>query len=90
MPLLPADAAAEAVLGSVLGTLNSPTRVDKVDAEVAQIEARAARRAVAAISTKDAASLLGTRVRQAGARRLRRRGRAAGAAAGEAGETGAD
>jgi len=88
MPLLPADAAAEAVLGGVLGALDSaPTQAD-LDAAVAAAEVRAARRAIGAISTRDAASLLGTRVRQAANRRLRRRGRSAGSGPGEVGEMG--
>lgn len=90
VPALPADAAAEAVLGGVLGALNSAPTQEDVDAAVAAAETRASRRAISSITTKDAASLLGTRVRQAGARRLRRRSRAAGTSPGETGETRAD
>jgi hypothetical protein len=72
IPALPADAAAEAVLGGIHGALRAPARKEEVASEVAEIEARAARRAVRSMSTKDAANLLGTRVREAGARRLPR------------------
>ena len=90
VPGLPADAAAEAVLGGVLGALNSAPTQEDVDAAVAAAETRAARRAISSITTRDAASLLGTRVRQAGARRLRRRNRAGAAVPGETAETPAD
>ena len=82
VPALPADAAAEAVLGSVLGLL--PT-AEEIAAEREAAEHRAARRAIASISARDAAQLLGTRVRQAGARRLRRRHPKPGTGSDEAG-----
>lgn len=85
MPALPADAAAEAVLGAVLNTADHlPTR-----AEYEEAIALGERRAIAGLSTRDTARLLGTRVRQAGGRRLRRH-RTSGGASGEAGETRAD
>lgn len=87
MPALPADAAAEAVLGAVLNTAEFLPSQE----EYSEAVARGERRAIASLSTKDAARLLGTRVRQASARRLRRQSqRSAGPASGEAGETPAD
>jgi hypothetical protein len=74
--VLPVEAAAEAVLGGILGTrAHAPTRAD-VDRAVEEAEQRAseqaARRAVQQLTTRDAARLLRARVRSAGARRVGR------------------
>ena len=64
---LPVDAAAEAVLGALLGTLESRLAEQAEQAE--QVE-RAERAAVDRLTTRDAAQLLGQRVRAAARRRM--------------------
>jgi hypothetical protein len=78
MPALPADSAAEAVLGGVLGALRGATRQDERTESLEGIEQRAALRAVRSMTTREAADLLRTKLREAVSRRLPRRRRARG------------